>query len=478
MYSAAQRRAWACYALQPSSRKRDKRQESQLRQSEQRTAKKPPSRLPHQQESDDAEVQHVFRQQFTGQTGRYEGVVEVVPRVRWFEVISTAHSAAIIAELEKTAFKNERTISPLALSTEHQQQQQEGNGSKTCAATRATANRTDGSEKETQLVPDVEGIPIPLDALQWQLQHELVVENVPREAAAIWLALLPPRLDPILPAMAIQGLENGEVREYAEQLLLKRPLWVEELCRAISTDPSAVTAAKVSTMFEQRCWYAKEHNCGICHDNFAMDNKRPDAPCRARDKSISLCNHEYCTTCWHALARRSDPAAAQIPCPTCRGDVKPFLAEVPYQASLQLVAVEGANADANGEPADAGPVIASGSDESFELLDDASVDAGSNRTASHAESMEDDISIDGGESSDGDNGSDGSVRTDTRPSGGIFSLLLVDGGPASAAGSGKWSVLCRVASSGLSPADLGRLGASCRLFRTPLLGDYSPYLLR
>eukprot|EP01044_Picomonas_judraskeda_P022612 COSAG03_NODE_5685_length_1195_cov_207.568431_1_plen_300_part_10 len=261
---------------------------------------------------------------------------------------------------------------------------------------------------------------------------------------------------------------------YAEELLLRRPLWVEELCRAIYADArsSAGAAAEVSTMFEQRCRHAKEHNCGICHENFAMDNKRADAPCRARDKSISMCNHENCTACWHALARRSDPAAAQIPCPTCRGDVKPFLAEVPYQASLQLVG--GANADANSEAGDAGTVVASGSDESFEILDDASIDAGSDRSASHAESMEDDISIDGGESSDGDSGinSGGSVRTDRGPSGGMFSLLLVDGGPVSAAGSGKWSVLCRVVSSGLSPADLGRLGASCRLFRTPLLGDY------
>ena len=102
-YSAAQRRTWAHYALQSSSHKRDERQGSQLRRSEQRTAKKPPSRMPRQREIGEAELQCVFRQQFNGQTGRYEGVVEVVPRVRWYEAISAAHSAATIAELEKTA---------------------------------------------------------------------------------------------------------------------------------------------------------------------------------------------------------------------------------------------------------------------------------------------------------------------------------------------------------------------------------------
>ena len=228
---------------------------------------------------------------------------------------------------------------------------------------------------------------------------------------------------------------------YAEELLLRRPLWVEELCRAIYADArsSAGAAAEVSTMFEQRCRHAKEHNCGICHENFAMDNKRPDAPCRARDKSISMCNHENCTACWHALARRSDPAAAQIPCPTCRGDVKPFLAEVPYQASLQLVA--GANADANSEAGDAGTVVASGSDESFEILDDASIDAGSDRSASHAESMEDDISIDGGESSDGDSGinSGGSVRTDRGPSGGYVFVVARRRWPSFSRG--KWQMV-------------------------------------
>ncbi len=481
-YSALQRRAWAHFSLQQSRYKRDNNQKDGSRRSKRSTRRKQPSRLALHQEGGKEDLQHVFRQQFNSQTGRYEGVVEVVPRVRWYEVISAAHSAATVAELERTAVKNETAISS--------EQQKDGDVPAISEDVTAAPTRANGVQMQTLLISAVEGIAIPLDALQWQLHHELVVENIPREAATTWLALLPPQLDPIIPSVAIQGIGDTDVRKYAEALLLRRPMWFEQVCKAICHNAGANTMTGVLKTFEQRCLRAKEHICGICHDNFAMDDKRPDAPCRARARSTSMCDHECCTSCWHMLARRSDPEAAKISCPMCRGNVKPFLAEVPYRDSLQVTPGTGADVGADAEAGASGSdVIVSGSDESFEILGDAeedlSIDGDSNHNS--AESMEDAISIDAGESSDsmvfveelaveeGGTGGNGGVQPerhpDGTPSGGMFSLLLVDGGPASAVGSGKWSVLCRVVSLGLSPADLGRLGASCKLFRTPLLGE-------
>lgn len=94
----------------------------------------------------------------------------------------------------------------------------------------------------------------------------------------------------------------------------------------------------------------------------------------------------------------------------------------------------------------------------------------------------DDISIDGGgDDISIDGGSDGaeSIEIEEQPDGelgGAFSLLLMDGGPRSVAGCGQWALLCRVVSA-LSPLDLMRLGASCKLFRTPALGRYTTQTL-
>eukprot|EP01046_Picozoa_sp_COSAG06_P035599 COSAG06_NODE_3841_length_4845_cov_99.594817_3_plen_158_part_00 len=86
--------------------------------------------------------------------------------------------------------------------------------------------------------------------------------------------------------------------------------------------------------------------------------------------------------------------------------------------------------------------------------DDISIDAGSGDDISIDAGSGDDISIDGnGDESlefaedDDDDMQVAEERVDGRvSSGGVFSLLLADGGPASAAGSGQWALLCRVAS--------------------------------
>lgn len=489
VYSAAQRRAWARYTLKRS----DEDQEERPRRGERRSRKKASSRWTQQQDAihDKAlppqQQPHVVRQQFNEQTGQYEGMVEIVPRMRWYEVISAAHSELTVGELEKTAVENKMLAAAL-MSSEEQQQQQESN---TAVAAEDVTSETKANSRmqkrqlQLQLVPDPEGASIPLSELQRQLRHKLLVENIPREALKIWLELMPPRRDPILPCVAVDLIADDEVCAYAEKLMLKRPMWLEELCRDISREAGCAAAIEFAKVFEERCLRAKEHICGICHDNFQlMDDRRSDAPCRAQGQSATMCEHEYCTGCWDKLARRSDPAAAHIPCPTCRGDVKPFLAQM-YKASLQYIDVVA--------PAGNPDPGVNGSDVSFEIVNDAEEDMsidGSNRSASDMDSadnsvvMEDEISIgdsasidsvmvvDESASARGDGSTEQNVGSDTRTPAGAFKLLLVDGGPASAAGSGKWSVLCRVAA-GLSPVDLVRLGASCRLFRTPLLGTGS-----
>ena len=128
----------------------------------------------------------MVRQLFDKQTGRYKGAVEVVQRARWYEVISEAHAAATANRLEMTAIKRAAVVVAPAPT----EQQQPGGEDTTAPAPLADAASTSNEEEQTQgamlaspprPVPAVEGIVIPLSALQWQLQHELKVENIPRQ---------------------------------------------------------------------------------------------------------------------------------------------------------------------------------------------------------------------------------------------------------------------------------------------------------
>jgi hypothetical protein len=145
----------------------------------------------------------VVRQLFDKQTGRYKGAVEVVQRARWYEVISEAHAAATANRLEMTAIKRAAAVvTPAPTEQQPSTEQQPGGEDTTAPAPLADAASTSNEEEQTQgamlasppvPVPAVEGIVIPLSALQWQLQHELKVENIPRQAITTWLDLMAPR---------------------------------------------------------------------------------------------------------------------------------------------------------------------------------------------------------------------------------------------------------------------------------------------
>jgi hypothetical protein len=125
--------------------------------------------------------------------------------------------------------------------------------------------------------------------------------------------------------VAVEGILDEEVQVYAVELLSKRPAQIEQFCREVqqaqnatadatagATIPAGSAAANDSESFEHRCLRAKEHNCGICQDNFAIDGKVADSPARINASlagGTSMCEHEYCTSCWDTLAARAVPSA-------------------------------------------------------------------------------------------------------------------------------------------------------------------------
>eukprot|EP01046_Picozoa_sp_COSAG06_P035600 COSAG06_NODE_3841_length_4845_cov_99.594817_4_plen_217_part_00 len=125
--------------------------------------------------------------------------------------------------------------------------------------------------------------------------------------------------------VAVEGILDEEVQVYAVELLSKRPAQIEQFCREVqqaqnatadatagAAIPAGSAAANDSESFEHRCLRAKEHNCGICQDNFAIDGKVADSPARINASlagGTSMCEHEYCTSCWDTLAARAVPSA-------------------------------------------------------------------------------------------------------------------------------------------------------------------------
>jgi hypothetical protein len=115
-------------------------------------------------------------------------------------------------------------------------------------------------------------------------------------------------------ARAVDGIADAAVRAYGHALLAARPGKVDDILARDASPQSLATG--LNAMMGGICM--------VCHGNPALDNLIMTSA--AIDGHTELCAHECCTACWEMIALRADPDAADVPCPACRGDIRPLLA--------------------------------------------------------------------------------------------------------------------------------------------------------
>jgi hypothetical protein len=123
---------------------------------------------------------------------------------------------------------------------------------------------------------------------------------------------------------AIEAMPSGsEAQDYAYELCRAYPGKIAEVYNAVFHNYWDVHSRKRDEeRFADQILEMKACNCIVCHRNGPVDNLILDSP---QTQGHSPCNHFCCTECWEQLAARSDPDAAEIPCPMCRGDIKEYL---------------------------------------------------------------------------------------------------------------------------------------------------------
>ena len=130
---------------------------------------------------------------------------------------------------------------------------------------------------------------------------------------------------PVGALRAIEAMPSGsEAQDYAYELCRAYPGKIAEVYNAVFHNYWDVHSRKRDEeRFADQILEMKACNCIVCHRNGPVDNLILDSP---QTQGHSPCNHFCCTECWEQLAARSDPDAAEVPCPMCRGDVKEYLA--------------------------------------------------------------------------------------------------------------------------------------------------------
>jgi hypothetical protein len=130
---------------------------------------------------------------------------------------------------------------------------------------------------------------------------------------------------PVGALRAIEAMPSGsEAQDYAYELCRAYPGKIADLYNAVFHNTWDVHSRKRDEeRFAGQILEMKACNCIVCLRNGPVDNLILDSP---QTQGHSPCNHFCCTECWEQLAARSDPDAAEVPCPMCRGDVKEYLA--------------------------------------------------------------------------------------------------------------------------------------------------------
>ena len=152
-----------------------------------------------------------------------------------------------------------------------------------------------------------------------------------------------------VPIGALQAIEamptHSEAQDYAYELYRAFPGKIADLLRAVSHNTWDVHSRKRDEeRFASKILEMKGDNCIVCQRNGPIDNLILDSP---QTQGYSPCNHFCCTECWEQLAARSEPDAAEIPCPMCRGDVKEYLAS---QHPEEMQAAPPSAMDTDGAP--------------------------------------------------------------------------------------------------------------------------------
>lgn len=130
---------------------------------------------------------------------------------------------------------------------------------------------------------------------------------------------------PVGALQAIEAMPTGsEAQDYAYDLYRAFPGKIAGLYNAVFHNTWDVhSRQRDEERFADQILEMKASNCIVCHRNGPIDNLILDSP---QTQGHSPCNHFCCTGCWEQLAVRSEPDAAEIPCPMCRGNVKEYLA--------------------------------------------------------------------------------------------------------------------------------------------------------
>jgi hypothetical protein len=130
---------------------------------------------------------------------------------------------------------------------------------------------------------------------------------------------------PVGALRAIEAMPSGsEAQDYAYELCRAYPGKIADLYNAVFHNTWDVHSRKRDEeRFAGQILEMKACNCIVCLRNGPVDNLILDSP---QTQGHFPCNHFCCTECWEQLAARSDPDAAEVPCPMCRGDVKEYLA--------------------------------------------------------------------------------------------------------------------------------------------------------
>ena len=152
-----------------------------------------------------------------------------------------------------------------------------------------------------------------------------------------------------VPIGALQAIEamptHSEAQDYAYELYRAFPGKIADLFRAVSHNTWDVHSRKRDEeRFASKILEMKGDNCIVCQRNGPIDNLILDSP---QTQGYSPCNHFCCTECWEQLAARSEPDAAEITCPMCRGDVKEYLAS---QHPEEMQAAPPSAMDTDGAP--------------------------------------------------------------------------------------------------------------------------------